>query len=258
MKSERPLFLISNDDGYKARGINFLAELLAPIADIIVMAPDGGRSGMGCAITSKDPVYYSLVSQREGLSIYRCSGTPVDCIKMALHEFPDRQPDLIIGGINHGDNSGVNVHYSDTMGIVIEGCMKGIPSIGFSLDNHSPEADFEPLRPYILQIVNQVLEHGLPEGTCMNVNFPATPIYEGVKVCRMARGEWTQEWEEHPHPRGGNYFWLVGSFCLRDDHPHDADRPNLTEGYVAITPIQIDMTDYRMMEEITNNWDLTI
>ena len=147
MKSERPLFLISNDDGYKARGINFLAELLAPIADIIVMAPDGGRSGMGCAITSKDPVYYSLVSQREGLSIYRCSGTPVDCIKMALHEFPERQPDMIIGGINHGDNSGVNVHYSGTMGIVIEGCMKGIPSVGFSLDNHSPEADFEPLRP---------------------------------------------------------------------------------------------------------------
>ena len=90
------------------------------------------------------------------------------------------------------------------------------------------------------------------------MNFPATPIYEGVKVCRMAKGEWTQEWEEHPHPRGGNYFWLVGSFCLRDDHPHDADRPNLTEGYVAVTPIQIDMTDYRMMEEMINDWDFNL
>ena len=256
MTEERPLILISNDDGYKARGVNFLAELLAPIADVIVMAPDGGRSGMGCAITSKDPVYYSLVSEREGLTVYKCSGTPVDCIKMALHEVTGRQPDMIIGGINHGDNSGVNVHYSGTMGIVIEGCMKGIPSVGFSLDNHSPEADFEPLRPYILQIVRKVLEQGLPQGTCLNVNFPATPLYEGVKVCRMAQGEWTQEWEERPHPRGGSYFWLVGSFCLRDKHPADADRPNLTNGYVAVTPIQIDMTDYRMMEEIANNWNL--
>jgi 5'-nucleotidase len=142
------------------------------------------------------------------------------------------------------------------MGIVIEGCMKGIPSVGFSLDNHSPEADFEPCAPYIVKIVEQVLDRGLPTGSCLNVNFPATPLYEGVKVCRMARGEWTQEWEEHPHPRGGNYFWLVGSFCLRDERPHEADRPNLTEGYVAVTPIQIDMTDYSLMQEIQANWDL--
>ena len=257
MNDERPLILISNDDGYKARGINFIAQLLSATADVIVMAPEGGRSGMGCAITSKEPVYYSLVSEREHLAIYKCSGTPVDCVKMALHElFPERQPDLIIGGINHGDNSGVNVHYSGTMGIVIEGCMKGIPSVGFSLDNHSPEADFEPCAPYIIKIVDQVLDRGLPNGTCLNVNFPATPLYEGVKVCRMARGEWTQEWEEHPHPRGGNYFWLVGSFCLRDEHPHDADRPNLTEGYVAVTPIQIDMTDYSLLEEMQKDWEL--
>ncbi|MBE6292354.1 MAG: 5'/3'-nucleotidase SurE [Bacteroidales bacterium] len=251
---KRPLILISNDDGYKAKGINFLIEVLAPIADILVMAPTNGRSGMGCAITSKDPVYYSLVEEEQGITIFKCTGTPVDCIKLALHEFPERTPDIIIGGVNHGDNSGVNVHYSGTMGIVIEGCMKGIPSIGFSLDNHSPEADFEPLRPYILQVVNQVLEHSLPIGTCLNVNFPATPIYEGIKICRMAQGEWTQEWERHSHPRGGDYYWLVGSFCMRDEHPEDADRTNMTDGYVAITPIQIDMTDYRMIEEMKAEW----
>ena len=257
MDNERPLILISNDDGYKARGINFVAELLATFADVVVMAPEGGRSGMGCAITSKDPVYYSLVSEREHLSIYKCSGTPVDCVKMALHElFPHRRPDLIVGGINHGDNSGVNVHYSGTMGIVIEGCMKGIPSVGFSLDSHSPDADFEPCAPYIINIVRQVLERGLPVGSCLNVNFPATPLYEGVKVCHMARGEWTQEWEGRPHPRGGHYYWLVGSFSMCDDNPQGADRSNLNEGYVAITPIQIDMTDYSLMEEMQTSWEL--
>lgn len=257
MNTERPLILISNDDGFKARGIHFVAELLSEFADVVVMAPEGGRSGMGCAITSNAPVYYSLVTRREHLAIYKCSGTPIDCIKMALHElFPDRRPDLIVGGINHGDNSGVNVHYSGTMGIVIEGCMKNIPSVGFSLDNHSPEANFEPCAQYVLKIVNQILEYGLPDGTCLNVNFPATPLYEGVKVCRMARGEWTQEWENRPHPRGGSYFWLVGSFCMHDEHPHETDRSNLTEGYVVITPIQIDMTDYGMIEEIQRNWDL--
>ena len=253
----RPLILISNDDGYKARGINHLIETLSPIADILVRAPNGGRSGMGCAITSKDPVYYSLVEEKENISIFKCTGTPVDCIKLALHEFPGRTPDMIIGGINHGDNSGVNVHYSGTMGIVIEGCMKGIPSVGFSLDNHSADADFTPLTPYILQIVNKVLENGLPIGTCLNVNFPATPIYEGIKVCRMARGEWTQEWEKRPHPRGGHYYWLVGNFCMRNETPHDTDRANMTNGYITITPIQIDMTDYQMMDEINSNWNLS-
>lgn len=257
MNNERPLILISNDDGYEARGINFVAELLSTFADIIVMAPEGGRSGMGCAITSKEPVYYSLVSKREHLTVYKCSGTPVDCIKMALHElFTGCQPDLIVGGINHGDNSGVNAHYSGTMGIVVEGCMKGIPSIAFSLDNHSPEADFEPCAPYIIRIVKQVLKRGLPTGTCLNVNFPSTIIHEDIKVCRMARGEWSQEWEEHPHPRGGSYFWLVGNFCLRDEYPQEADRPNLTEGYTTITPVQIDITDYAFMKEIKENWEI--
>mgnify|MGYP000688930755 FL=1 len=154
----------------------------------------------------------SVASQGCRLTVYKCSGTPADCVKLAFHTVLDRKPDLVVGGINHGDNSSVNVHYSGTMGVVIEGCLKGVPSIGFSLCNHAPDADFEPAGEYIREIARKVLEKGLPPLTCLNVNFPDTKELKGVKICEQAKGQWTNEWENFAHRGDAHYYWLTGEF----------------------------------------------
>ena len=181
MKNEKPLILISNDDGVSSKGIDVLVKTLAGLGEIVVMAPDGPRSGASGAITSELPVRYYKVKEAEDLMVYKCSGTPVDCVKLALFELLPRCPDLVIGGINHGDNSAVNVHYSGTMGVVIEGCLKGVPSIGYSLCDHDADADFNPMLPYVRRIAEEVLAHGLPKGVCLNVNVPKT----SVQQCRL-------------------------------------------------------------------------
>ena len=250
MKDDKPLILISNDDGFEAKGIRELVRFLRPLGQLVVMAPDGPRSGMSCAITSDRPVTYSQFANEEGFSAYKCSGTPVDCIKLASTEILCRQPDLIIGGINHGDNSAINVHYSGTMGIVIEGCLRGIPSIGFSLCDHAADADFSPLERPICQIVSHVWQCGLPESVCLNVNFPLAASFKGIRVCRQARGRWMNEWEKRQRPpHGKDYFWLTGNF-VGEDMQEDTDRWALKEGYVAVTPISIDMTASAAMEEL--------
>lgn len=247
--NERPLILVSNDDGYQAKGINSLLGVLKEIGDVIAVAPHTGRSGKGCAITSEVPVKLTEVHSEPGLEIYSCTGTPCDCIKIGCHAVVPRKPDLVIGGINHGDNSAVNAHYSGTMGVVMEGCMKGIPSIAFSLCSHDADADFTPTYEVIRKVVLNVLEHGLPVGSCLNVNFPDIPKYKGVRVCRQARGSWVNEWEAHNHPRGGQWWWLTGEF-VTDEDDVCADRVALDNGYVAITPTTIDLTDYRLLESM--------
>ena len=189
MEKKKPLILISNDDGVWAKGIKELIRFLRPLGEIVVMAPDAARSGSGCALSVTRPVCYEWLSEEPGVKVCSCSGTPVDCIKLACSAVLDREPDLIAGGINHGDNSGINVHYSGTMGLVIEGCLKGIPSIGFSLCDHTPDADFRPLETYVRRITSVVLEYGLPSRTCLNVNFPRGEI-KGVRVCEQATGQW--------------------------------------------------------------------
>ena len=251
MTQQRPLFLLSNDDGYEAKGLQCLIEALRPVADLLVMAPEDGRSGAGCSISAATPLRYRIVRQEPGLTLCACSGTPVDCVKVALNEFADRRPDLVVGGINHGDNASVNVHYSGTMGIAIEGCMKYIPSVAFSLADTRSDADFEPLRPYVRQMVRHVLAEGLPEGVCLNVNFPMGNEFRGVKVCRMAKGTWYGECDKNHHPRGYDYFWMTGHY--RNDEPDAADTDNwaLQHGYVAITPTRIDVTAYDAIEKIS-------
>lgn len=253
MENKRPLILISNDDGVMAKGISELIKFLRPLGEIVVMAPDTARSGSGCAITVTQPVHYQLVRKEVGLTVYKRSGTPADCIKLAWNTVLDRKPDLVVGGVNHGDNSATNVHYSGTMGIVIEGCLNGIPSIGFSLCSHDPGADFESAGPYIRQIASQVLEKGLPLLTCLNVNFPDTKDIKGIKVCEQAKGRWTNEWEACPRKGDSNYFWLIGEFT--DDEPENEknDHWALANGYVAITPTKVDVTDYEFMNEL-NKW----
>ena len=186
--TKRPLILVSNDDGYKAKGINCLVEVLAEFGDVVVMAPHTGRSGKGCAITSEQPITFHPVSVSEGVEIYSCTGTPADCVKLAFDALLTRRPDLVVGGINHGDNSAVNAHYSGTMGVVFEGCMKGVPSVAFSLCDHDPDADFTPTLPVIRKVVKEVLTRGLPKGCCLNVNFPEKAPYKGISVCHQANG----------------------------------------------------------------------
>lgn len=251
MKNKRPLILISNDDGYQARGLNCLVDMLRDICDIMVCAPDGPRSGNSCAFSAISPLHLSLRHREPGLEIWSSDGTPVDCVKLALNQFfTSRLPDMIIGGINHGDNASVNVHYSGTMAVAIEGCMKYIPSVAYSLCDYRAEADFSPLRPLIRDITQRVLSDGLPQGVCLNVNFPLGTTFRGVRICRMAQGTWYNECVKCSHPRGHDYYWMVGSY--RNDEPENEDTDNwaLSHGYVAITPTQVDVTHYGMLEEM--------
>ena len=257
MMKEKPLILISNDDGFSAKGINVLVETLRGLGEMVVMAPDGPRSGASGAITSELPVRYTKVKEEEGLTVYKCTGTPVDCVKLALFELLPRCPDLVIGGINHGDNSAVNVHYSGTMGVVIEGCLKGVPAIGYSLCDHDADADFRPMLPYVRKITEQVLANGLPKGTCLNVNVPKTPELKGIRICRQTDASWGSEWARGQHPKGGEYFWLTGKFTNNEPEAEETDRWALEHGYVAITPIQIDMTAYPLIDQL-KNWNLNV
>lgn len=243
----RPLILISNDDGVQSKGIHELADVLSAVGDVVVVAPDKARSGAGCAITPHEPLRYQVLSVRPGLKICACNGTPTDCVKLALAEVTGRKPDLVVGGINHGDNSSVNVHYSGTMGIVLEGCMKGIPSIGFSFCDYDADADFTDTPPYIRAIAEHVLKEGLPAGVCLNVNFPRREEggYAGIRICRMARGVWGNEFYGAVHPHGSKYFWLTGSFENAEPEQEDTDVWALSHHYVSVTPIQVDMTAYQ-------------
>lgn len=254
MNNGRPLILVSNDDGYSAKGINVLMRTLMEFGDVVVVAPHTGRSGKGCAITSEVPVNVWLVSEEPGLKVYACTGTPCDCVKVAFDAILEHRPALVVGGINHGDNSAVNAHYSGTMGVVMEGCMKEVPSVAFSLCSHDADADFSPTIPVIRKIVTEVMQRGLPVGSCLNVNFPDSPSYAGVKVCRQANGQWINEWEGHEHPRGGQWYWLTGEFACKDTTP-DCDRVALDNNYVAITPTRIDLTDYSLLQDM-KNWNI--
>lgn len=262
-ETDKPLILISNDDGYEAKGINDLIEMVRPFGHVLVCAPDGPRSGQACAFSVTVPLTLTLHRKEENVEVWSCNGTPVDCIKMALAELCPRKPDMVIGGINHGDNSSVNTHYSGTMGVTMEGCMKLIPSVAFSLCDHRADADFRPLEPYVKGITERVLHDGLPKGVCLNINFPllesqetssTTNSYKGVRVCRMAMGSWYNETTRFRHPRGYDYWWMVGHYRTEEPEAEDTDRWALDHGYVAITPTQMDVTAYNEFENINTQF----
>lgn len=254
MSTDKPLILISNDDGYQAKGINALIGMIGDMGEILVCAPEEARSGYSTAFSATTPLRLNQRMKRPGLEVWSCNGTPVDCVKLALADICKRKPDMVIGGINHGDNASVNTHYSGTMGVTKEGCLKYIPSLAFSLCDHRDDADFEPLRPYVREITAKVLNSGLPRGVCLNVNFPLRPVFKGVKVCRMAFGTWDNEAVKCRHPRGYDYYWMTGSYT--NDEPEAADTDNwaLTHGYVAITPTRIDVTDYETVK-LLKDWE---
>ena len=241
----KPLIFITNDDGYQSKGIRALISVARDVGDVVVMAPLCNASGLAHSLTGGRPIRVDNISEADGIRIYACDGTPVDCVKLGVEYFCPRRPDLLLSGVNHGSNASINIVYSGTMGAVIEATLMGIPSVGFSLLNHSPEADFEPLKPYMCQIVDRVMDHGLPGGVALNVNFPehAEGSLKGVKVCRQSMARWLDSYEKRVDPHGRPYYWLTGRFEC-DDNGEGTDQWALENGYVSVVPTSTDSTAY--------------
>lgn len=256
--SQRPLILVCNDDGIFAPGIQALIEVMQELGEVLVVAPDSPQSGMGHAITINSTLRVNRIQNTQGVVKYSCSGTPVDCIKMAVSKLSERPISLVVSGINHGSNSSINVIYSGTMSAAVEGCIEGIPSVGFSLCNYSYDADFESCKPYVKKIAELVLQKGLPEGVCLNVNIPSVHFnkIQGVRVCRQAKAYWEEEMDERIDPRGGKYYWLTGVFKNMDDGI-DTDEWALANNFISVVPVQIDITAYKVMEEL-KLWDFSL
>lgn len=256
---KRPLILVTNDDGYKAKGISKLTEFAMKFGDVVVMASSESQSGKSHSITLKDPIRYKVLEDSEGLTRYIVKGTPADGVKLALNSILDRKPDLLLSGINHGTNSSTSVVYSGTMAAAIEGAIHQIPSIGFSILDYRPDADFDAASPFITQIIQQTISAGLPENTCLNVNIPAVSREElmGIKVCRQTNGFWKEEFETREDPRGAKYSWLIGSFINREPEAEDTDEWALMNNYLSVVPIRIDFTAHDQIEKLkaweTNN-----
>lgn len=238
----RPLILISNDDGVHAKGLMCLAECVKDMADIIIVAPDTPQSGKSSAITVGQPLRITAHPDSCGARVFSVSGTPVDCVKLGLHAIVPRKPDLVLAGINHGSNSGTAVTYSGTMGAVLEGCMVGIPSVGFSLLHHSLKADFSFSIDYVKKIAATVLLEGLPSRICLNVNIPALVVPNGVRVCRAAQGHWSEEYMRYTDPSGDPFYWLTGRFVNGEPDATDTDEYWLGKKYISVVPVSPDQT----------------
>ena len=255
--TQRPLILVTNDDGITAPGIRNLVESVADLGDVVVVAPDSHQSGMGHAITISNilriaPHDFGMV----GVEAYKTSGTPVDCVKLAIYKILKRKPDVLLSGINHGSNASINVIYSGTMSAAVEGALEDIPSVGFSLCDFAEDADFRASRDVVRTMTKQVLAHGTPKGTCLNVNIPkrAPEDVKGLRVCRQAAGHWADSFEERQAPGGRTYYWMTGNFT-DIDKGEDTDEWALRNGFVSVVPVHYDLTAHHAIAEL-NQWDL--
>lgn len=271
MKSSHPLILITNDDGHQAAGLQALTRAVAHLGEVYVVAPDGARSGAAASITCTIPVSFQPIALPDqtattidgkalgypsDIHLFACSGTPVDSVKLALEQILPRTPDLILSGINHGDNASVSVHYSGTMGAVVEGCLKGIPSIGISLylprgQRYEEHPVCDAALDAIGQFCQRVILQGLPQDICLNINLPLANSFRGWQVCRQARGQWTSEWATASNPHGQKAFWMTGTFNDLEPEANDTDFAALRAGYGSIVPITVDMTAHHVMEQIS-------
>ncbi len=258
MPKKKPLILVTNDDGITAPGIRALIQVMKSLGDVCVVAPDSPQSATGHAITINDTLYCDIVKITNGdlHKEYSCSGTPVDCVKLAVNEILKRKPDLCVSGVNHGSNSSINVIYSGTMSAAVEAGTLGIPAVGFSLLDYSMEADFEPAKKYIKKITAQILKNGISKGVVLNVNIPklSEKQIKGIKVCRQANAHWEEKFDKRTNPLGRDYYWLTGEF-VNEDKGEDTDEWALENGYVSVVPVQYDLTAHHAIKEI-NTWDL--
>ncbi len=248
----KPLILITNDDGINARGINALVEAASPLGDVVVVAPDGPRSAQSNAITVNTPLRFWKHFEKDGLVMYRCNGTPADCVKLGLYRILDRKPDVVLSGINHGSNSSISVIYSGTMGSVFEACIEGVPAAGFSLCTYDPRADFTQAINYAALITKKILSEGLPKDVCLNVNIPETENIKGMKICRQCDGRWQERFVLREDPAGNNYYWLTGDFVDREPDATDTDEAVMRAGYVSVVPCKVDMTDYSALKTLAS------
>ncbi len=250
---KRPLILVVNDDGIFAPGIRALVEVVQELGDVIIVAPDSPQSAKGHALTIHDPIRINKDKKIfQGLEAYECSGTPVDCVKLAKHVvLKDRPIDLCVSGINHGSNASINIIYSGTMSAAMEASIEGIPSVGFSLCDFSFDANFEPCKPFIKQICEFMLRNTL-QTNLLNVNIPKLPFdkIKGMKICRQAEARWIEEFQENKDPMGKPYYWLTGKFVNLDEGKTDSDIWALDNGYVSIVPSYHDLTNYKGIEEL--------
>ncbi len=251
---KKPLILVTNDDGINAPGLRILIKLMHEIGDVFVVAPNKPRSGCSHSITINSIINCRQIKSKIlNIKEYECSGTPADCVKIAVNELMTRKPDLCVSGINHGSNSSINVLYSGTMSAAIESGVQGIPSIGFSLLNHSWDANFNPIIPFIKKIVKKSILNKISPNTILNVNFPSSKKINGIKICKQSRAHWNEKFVRRKSPMGEIYYWLSGDFII-EDNSEDSDEWALANGYVSIVPTHFDYTNYGLINKL-KKWD---
>lgn len=258
IEGERPIILVTNDDGITAPGIRSLVNAVKDLGDVVVVAPDKPQSGMGHAITIGVPLRLNKIAGIfEDAEAWQTNGTPVDCVKLAVDKILHRKPDICLSGINHGANHSINVIYSGTMSAAMEASIESIPSIGFSLLDYSIEADFSASEFYVHKIVESVMKKNLEKHFLLNVNIPKGPLelLKGIKVCRQAYAKYDEDFDERLDPNGRKYFWLTGEF-KNFDEGEDTDVWALEHNYVSVVPVQFDLTNYKLKKELENNWEI--
>lgn len=249
--SEIPLILVTNDDGIHAKGLRELVEVIQLFGDVVVISSEVSMSGKACGITVDQPLRATPVEKIHGVPTFKCNGTPVDSVKLSFNGLFDRVPDYVVSGINHGSNSSISVIYSGTMGAAIEGGLHGVPSIGFSLDDYSADADFSKAKMVVARVFEGMLENGIPEFTCLNVNIPKGKP-NGIKICRQAHGKWMEEFEKRHDPQGREYHWLSGYFKNFEEGAEETDEFALSNNYASVVPVRVDMTCYKTLESMKN------
>ena len=275
---QKPLeILVTNDDGYTARGINLLASMLTAYGNVTVVAPDQAQSGMSAALSLGRPLRLfqrssEIYNNGNRLEVYSLTGSPADCVKMAMNKFYkaggsevmtrdsiDRgyKPDIIFSGINHGSNASVASVYSGTLGAAAEGALYGVKSVGLSIDTHNPNPDFDMISDYLKKVVEMTINNPIPEGTYLNVNFPAIDKSQikGTRFAKQGDGMWIKEFEQRKDPYGKDYYWMTGVFV--DKEPQAMGDHNLVgEGYITVVPHKIDTTNYELLQKMEREWVL--
>jgi len=253
--SAGPVILITNDDDITAPGIHALVEAVRPLGEIVVVAPDRPQSGMGHAITIGVPLRLNKVTLFGDIEAYQCSGTPVDCVKLARDKILHRAPDICLSGINHGANHSINIIYSGTMSAAMEAAIEGITSIGFSSLDYSYEADFTLAKKVAYTLTKKALESNLPPGALFNVNIPVVSEggCRGIKICRQANAKWVEAFDERRDPHGKKYYWMTGEFRNLDEGD-DTDVQALEDNYVSVVPVQFDLTNYKLKKRLEQDW----
>lgn len=259
LMNKKPLILVTNDDGIEAKGLNVLLAVAREFGEVVVISSQSPMSGMSHSITIKVPLRVKLVFEEQGFRKYVTNGTPVDGVKLAFNSLLGRQPDLVLSGINHGSNSSSSILYSGTMAAAMEGAINHIPSIGFSLLDYNPDADFAPSAGIARSLIPLVMEKGLPDGICLNVNIPSLPEEEirGIRMCSQANGFWKEEFDKRTDPMGKEYYWLTGFFHNREPEGDGVgtDEWALEQGFVSVVPINTDLTSYNFLKEM-KSWKL--